>query len=127
MDSIGNYKIIKTIVDKGPSKVCVAKHKKLGRKTFLKIYSGVDSDLVQRFEREGILAIPYRGPTLALMAYCDLGLREFGDLDLLIRRQDLGPAKEMLLGEGFRLAYGLTASQEDRFLRLRCPEVPAAP
>lgn len=52
MDFIGNYKILRTIVEKGPSKVCIAEHKKLGRKTFLKIYSGVDSDLIQRFERE---------------------------------------------------------------------------
>lgn len=51
-ESIGNYKIIKTIVDKGQSRVCLAEHKRLRRKTLLKIYFGADQQLIRRFERE---------------------------------------------------------------------------
>jgi hypothetical protein len=51
------------------------------------------------------------------MAYGDLGLREFADLDLLVGRRDLGRAREVLLGQGFRVAYHLTPAQERRLLR----------
>ncbi len=80
------------------------------------VKAGILIRILQRLEHEGILAIPYKGPTLAVMAYGDLGLREFEDLDLLVRRQDLRRAKEILLGDGFRPAYGLTARQEETLL-----------
>jgi len=85
------------------------------RHNFLK--TGILLRILQRLEQAGILAIPYRGPTLAMMAYRDLGLRVFGDLDLQIRRPDLERAREILLDEGFRSAYGLTATEEEGFLR----------
>jgi Uncharacterised nucleotidyltransferase len=40
------------------------------------------------FADEGVNVIPSKGPTLAALAYGDLGLREFDDLDLLIARPD---------------------------------------
>jgi len=52
MESFGNYLILETISDKGTSQVYLAKHKKLGRKTLLKVYSGVDETFIKRFERE---------------------------------------------------------------------------
>jgi hypothetical protein len=79
--------------------------------------AGVLIRILHRLEQEGISAIPYKGPALAVMAYGDLGLREFEDLDLLVRPQDLRRAREILLGDGFRPAYGLTTRQEHRLLR----------
>ncbi|MEJ2636154.1 MAG: serine/threonine-protein kinase [Calditrichia bacterium] len=52
MNSIGSYKILETLYDKGAVQACLAVHQKLGRKTFLKIYSGLDAGLIRRFERE---------------------------------------------------------------------------
>lgn len=52
MKSIGNYEIIEVIAEHGPTLICVAKHKKLGRKTFLKIFKSADTTLLERFERE---------------------------------------------------------------------------
>ncbi len=52
MHSLGNYEILETISEKGHSAVYLAIHKKLGRKTLLKVYSGADVNLIERFERE---------------------------------------------------------------------------
>lgn len=52
MKSIANYEILETIAETGPSAVYIARHKKLGRKTLLKVYSGAEQALIDRFERE---------------------------------------------------------------------------
>jgi len=52
MKTIGNYEILSVIAEHGPTTICIAKHKKLGRKTFLKIFKSNDPTLLQRFERE---------------------------------------------------------------------------
>ncbi|NEO17531.1 MULTISPECIES: nucleotidyltransferase family protein [unclassified Moorena] len=44
--------------------------------------------LLPQLEARGIAAIPYKGPTLAAAAYGDLALREFVDLDLLVREPE---------------------------------------
>jgi len=50
--SIGNYEILEIIAEHGPTLICKARHKKLGRTTFLKIFKSADANLLQRFERE---------------------------------------------------------------------------
>lgn len=52
MTSLGNYDILEIISQTGPSTVYLARHKKLNRKTLLKVYRGGDPDLIDRFERE---------------------------------------------------------------------------
>lgn len=52
MECIGNYEILEVIAEHGPTLICLAKHKKLGRKTFLKIFKSADITLLKRFERE---------------------------------------------------------------------------
>jgi Uncharacterised nucleotidyltransferase len=54
------------------------------------------------FEAEHILALPFKGPVLAAVFYGDLGLREFTDLDILIRERDYPKAREILLNQGYR-------------------------
>jgi hypothetical protein len=39
-------------------------------------------------ESHGIAAIPFKGPTLAESVYGNLALREFSDLDILVRQSD---------------------------------------
>jgi hypothetical protein len=50
-----------------------------------------------------VLAAAYRGPVLALEAYGDLALRQFDDLDILLRLQDVDRATERLISLGYRL------------------------
>jgi hypothetical protein len=70
-------------------------------------------------EREGIETIPYKGPTLALAVYGDLSLREFGDLDLLLRARDVPRAKAILGTRGYDAANPLPSALEAQLLRTR--------
>jgi hypothetical protein len=58
--------------------------------------------LLRVLVRHDIPAIPYKGPVLAMAAYGNLALRQFGDLDILVRQQDVGRAKDLLLAHGYR-------------------------
>jgi hypothetical protein len=49
-------------------------------------------DLVRVLGEAGVPCIPFKGPTLALLAYDDLFLRSFGDLDLFIPSEGDLPA-----------------------------------
>lgn len=66
--------------------------------------------------REGIRALPYKGPTLALRAYSDLALREFGDLDLLVPREHVQRARDLLCAASYQREYELAPAIEDAFL-----------
>ncbi|MGE0104877.1 MAG: nucleotidyltransferase family protein [Blastocatellales bacterium] len=57
--------------------------------------------LIRKMEGDGIRVIPYKGPTLASLAYGDLSLRTFGDLDLLIAREDTGKAFTLMRDLGY--------------------------
>ncbi len=58
--------------------------------------------LLRLLESHRIPVIPYKGPVLAMQAYGNLALRQFGDLDILVREQDVVRAKELLLDHGYR-------------------------
>jgi hypothetical protein len=67
-------------------------------------------DVLDRLEAAGVRGIPIKGPVLARMAYGDVALREFGDLDVVIGRHDLARAERALQGAGFRPAVALAPS-----------------
>jgi hypothetical protein len=58
--------------------------------------------LLDRFHKDGIPAIPYKGPALARSAYGDLALRVFGDLDVLVRKQDIEKAVALMISLGYQ-------------------------
>lgn len=58
--------------------------------------------VLRGLESDGVLAVPYRGPMLAEAVYGDLGLRQFTDLDVLVRRRDVSKAREVLVSLGYR-------------------------
>jgi len=58
-------------------------------------------------ETHHILAIPFKGTTLAVIAYGNLGLRTFGDLDILAHKQDLSRIKNLLVSQGYQLGKDL--------------------
>jgi hypothetical protein len=64
--------------------------------------------VLDAFEAAGIDALPYKGPTLAASIYADVGLREFGDLDILLRAQDVPRAKRCLEALGYASEFALT-------------------
>ena len=58
--------------------------------------------IVDALGKQGIEAIPFKGPILAIQAYGDLGLRVFRDLDFLIRNSDMTAATAILDRLGLR-------------------------
>jgi len=68
-------------------------------------------------EANGIEAIPYKGPVLAEAVYGDLALREFSDLDVLVRPQDVTRAKQALKTLHYAPNLELSAMEERAYLR----------
>lgn len=59
---------------------------------------------IQRLmESNGIRLVPIKGPALAVMAYGDMGARQFEDLDVIVRRERLPEAVDLLERNGYRL------------------------
>jgi Uncharacterised nucleotidyltransferase len=69
--------------------------------------------LLALLENHGLAALPFKGPVLAQVAYGDVTLRQFVDLDLLVRRADMPRIKKLLLSLGYRLDHAYTAKQEE--------------
>jgi hypothetical protein len=61
--------------------------------------------ILDLFGSQGIRAIPYKGPVLAVQAYGDVTLREYEDLDIVLRQKDLPKAHEVMLGLGYLPKY----------------------
>jgi hypothetical protein len=63
----------------------------------------------------GVCVIPHKGPALATLLYGDVAARQFNDLDLLVRPQDVDRARSVLVGLGYR-SDSLLRPPEDRSL-----------
>ncbi len=59
--------------------------------------------LQRLMELNGIQLVPIKGPALAILAYGDVALRQFEDLDLIVRREDLLRAIDLLEQDGYEL------------------------
>src|SRR6266487_5173379 len=57
--------------------------------------------ITKTLEGSGICAVGFKGPLLSLSAYGEIGLRQFGDLDILIKEQDFRRARSLLESEGY--------------------------
>jgi len=68
-------------------------------------------------ESHGIPAIPFKGPMLAESVYGNLALREFSDLDILVRQSDFPGAREAVRDRGYVPGWKLTRPQENAYLR----------
>jgi hypothetical protein len=58
--------------------------------------------ILAEFEKAGIDAIAVKGPVLAASVYGNVALRQFGDLDILVRYRDFWQAKAVLENEGYQ-------------------------
>jgi hypothetical protein len=84
------------------------------------LLSGELHKLMGRLQTQGIQAVPFKGPTLALRAYGDVALRQFGDLDILVHRCDVLKIKQLLAADGFKAIPELNRAQEAALLRFDC-------
>jgi Uncharacterised nucleotidyltransferase len=81
--------------------------------------------LIGMLRAAGVEAIAFKGPTLAIQAWGDLRLRQFNDLDLLVRPGDAVRAGRVLIAAGYlprtlnpdAPAAALAQSASDEFIR----------
>lgn len=73
--------------------------------------------VLEALATESIEAVTFKGPTLALSAYGNPGLRQFTDVDILIQPKDFGRVRSLLPSLGFRPAHSLTAGQLGALMR----------
>jgi len=73
--------------------------------------------LLGLFDEAAIPAISFKGPALALIAYGDLTLREFHDLDLLVHPGDVVQAKNILQRTGYTLWTPTLGDSQETLLR----------
>ena len=57
--------------------------------------------VLHSFQEHGVRAVPFKGPTLTKSVYGNIALRQFGDLDILIDRQQFVRAHDLLLELGY--------------------------
>lgn len=73
--------------------------------------------ILQFLETNGISAVAFKGPLLAVTAYGNLALRQFSDLDVLVKEKDFPKAKDLFLAQGYRPWRELTALEETQHFR----------
>jgi len=73
--------------------------------------------LIDLLKANEIEAIPYKGPALALFAYGQVALRRFVDLDIMVRKEDVERAIELLISQGYEPSKPLNESQRNVLLR----------
>jgi hypothetical protein len=79
--------------------------------------------LMSLLQAAGVPAVSFKGPVLAAMAYGSIELRQFVDLDILVRQTDLARIADILTAEGYLsphtrregLATGYFQECEDAF------------
>ncbi len=71
-------------------------------------------------ETAGLQAVPIKGPVFARRVFGSIGRRSCWDLDLLLGRDDVLAAKEVLLSQGYVPESVWSARRERRELRRNC-------
>jgi Uncharacterised nucleotidyltransferase len=69
------------------------------------------------FEQHGIQFIAHKGPALAQVLYGDPAQRQFGDLDLLVKPEEVPRARTALVELGYEPGLRLSPQQEKSYLR----------
>jgi hypothetical protein len=72
--------------------------------------------IVNAAREAGISIMSFKGPVLADRYYEDLAFRQYGDLDLLVRRHDLLRVKALLEARGYVSYRDLSPSEEQDFI-----------
>ncbi len=74
------------------------------------------------FQSHNIPIVPFKGPILAACFYGSIGLRQFSDLDLLVRKQDVIKAGKLLISARYLPRYNLAVTQQAMMIERKCEE-----
>ena len=64
-----------------------------------------------------IEALAFKGPILAQMAYGNITLRQYVDLDVLVKKEDIYKIDRLLKDRGYRRVLEITPAQEEVYMR----------
>ena len=73
--------------------------------------------LLTLLESHGIEAMPFKGPAIAVTLYGHIALRQFCDLDVLVRARDVWRASDVLEGQGFEPQFRIPVERRDALVR----------
>lgn len=73
--------------------------------------------LVNLLQSHDFPVLSYKGMTLAELAFGDITLRQFTDIDLFVQKQDFSEIKELLLANDCNSVWDLTDKQEKAVLK----------
>jgi glycosyltransferase involved in cell wall biosynthesis len=83
-------------------------------------------ELLDAFRASGVDALPFKGQTLGALAYDDFALRRAGDIDVLVRKQQLPGVWAVLERLGYRegteyeIGRPMTATEHAGYLAYQC-------
>jgi len=72
--------------------------------------------IIKLFKENDIEALAFKGPTLSQTAYGDITLRQFGDLDILIKRSDISRMTDLMTSEGYTPEIELNTKMDETIL-----------
>jgi hypothetical protein len=72
--------------------------------------------VLRTLSERGIAAVPWKGLVLAQRAYGDVTLRQFFDLDLLVRRSQVAAARDVLGALGFSPEKQMTDIEQETYV-----------
>jgi hypothetical protein len=72
--------------------------------------------IIKTLNDHHIESVPYKGPILAQQVYGNLTMREFGDLDIYVKKEDVPKIKDILISKGYKPQFNLNSSQEQNYL-----------
>lgn len=75
--------------------------------------------ILKEFESHEIFALSYKGPSLAIMAYGDLSLREFGDIDIYVNLGDIVRVETIMRSLGYEPLFKLTKCQKSAYYKFQ--------
>lgn len=81
--------------------------------------TGELASILRALAGEGIEAISYKGPVLALQLYGDVAARRFADLDVMVRPSQLRAARGVLVRRGYVAGLELPGWKFQEFVRIQ--------
>jgi hypothetical protein len=107
--------------DAAPADALASLRDQFRRVSALNVYLSDElRQLLRLFAACGVEAMPYKGPALAVAAYGNVALRQFCDLDIIVRARSLDAAKEVLVERGYQPYGGLDDAQQSVVQRTQC-------
>ena len=72
--------------------------------------------IMKLLEENSIEALAFKGPALSQMAYGDITLRQYVDLDVLVKKEDIYKIDALLKDRGYQRVLEMTPTQEEVYM-----------